>query len=60
MSQLSLFAMYGQPGVPMDFLLLTFFHALAAIPVHLIVLRARRTSGYSSYFSKDGYVVKDV
>ncbi len=54
-----LFAIYGQPGVPMDFWLLTFFHALVAIPVHIIVIRARSKSGYTSLFSKDGYAIKD-
>ena len=56
-----LFAMYGQPGViPGDFFLLTFFHALVAIPVHIIVYRARSKSGYRSFFSKEGYAVKDA
>ena len=56
----SFFAIYGQPGVPMDFWLLTLFHVLVAVPVHIIVFRARSTDGYTSLFSKDGYVVKDV
>tara|TARA_B100001250_G_scaffold405800_1_gene423840 strand:- start:628 stop:807 length:180 start_codon:yes stop_codon:yes gene_type:complete len=59
MLSLNYFAIYGQPGVPMDFLLLTFFHALIAIPVHVIVFRARAKDGYTSFYSKDGYVVKD-
>ena len=54
-----LFAMYGQPGIPMDFILLTFFHAVAAIPVHIIIVRARSTDGYTSFYSKEGYSVKD-
>ncbi len=60
MLQASLFAIYGQPGVPMDFLLLTLFHALVAIPVHIIVFRARAKSNYTSLFSKDGYTIKDA
>ena len=56
---LNLFAMYGQPGIPMDFFLLTFFHALAAIPVHIIILRARAKDGYTSLYSKEAYVVKN-
>ncbi|ABX08573.1 hypothetical protein [Prochlorococcus marinus] len=55
----TLFAMYGQTGVPMDFLLLTFFHALVAIPVHIIIIRARATDGYTSFYSKEGYALKD-
>ena len=54
----SLFAIYGQPGVPMDFQLLTLFHALIAIPVHIIVFRARSRDGYKSLFSKAAYTVK--
>ena len=50
-----LFGIYGQPGVPMDFWLLTFFHAVVAIPVHIIILRARSRDGYTSLFSKEGY-----
>ncbi len=60
MDHITTFAIYGQPGVPQDFLLLTFFHALVAIPVHIIVLRARKTSNYTSLFSKQGYTVKDA
>ena len=56
-----LFAMLGKPGViPMDFFLLTFFHAVIAIPVHIIVIRARAKSGYRSLFSKDGYTIKNA
>ncbi len=54
------FSFYGHPGVPMDFWLLTFFHALVAIPVHIIVLRARSKTSYTSFYSKEGYVIKDV
>ena len=56
----NIFAMYGQPGIPGDFLLLTFFHALVAIPVHILVLRYRAKTGYKSLFAKDRYVVKDA
>ena len=56
----NLFAMYGQPGVPMDFWLLTFFHAVVAFPVHVIVFRARSKTGYKSFYSKEGYVTKDA
>ncbi len=55
----SFFAIYGQPGIPLDFQLLTFFHALIAIPVHLIVLRARAKDAYYSFFSKEGYTIKN-
>ena len=56
-----LLAMYGQPGtIPGDFLLLTFFHALIAVPVHIIILRARLKTGYKSLFSKEGYTIKDA
>ena len=43
----------------MDFQLLTLFHALVAIPVHVIVFRARAHDGYKSLFAKDGYVIKE-
>jgi len=56
-----LLAMFGKPGViPMDFFLLTFFHAVVAIPVHIIVYRARAKSGYRSLFSKEGYTIKNA
>lgn len=48
-----LFAMYGQPGIPWDFYLLTFFHALFAIPVHIVLFRWRAKEGYTSYYAKD-------
>ncbi len=44
----------------MDFWLLTIAHAVVAIPVHVIILRARSTTGYTSLFSKEGYAVKDA
>ncbi len=60
MMQANLFAMYGQPGIPMDFMLLTFFHFVVALPVHIIILRARAKSGYTSFYSKAGYDIKDA
>jgi hypothetical protein len=60
MSLTPLFAIYGQPGVPMDFLLLTLFHALFVIPFHIVLFRWRAQSGYTSYYAKDYYVVKDA
>ena len=57
----TLFAMYGQPGIPWDFYLLTFFHALFAIPVHIVLFRWRAKDGYTSFYAKDSRkaVVKD-
>ena len=54
-----LFAFYGQAGVPWDFYLLTFFHALLVIPVHIILFRWRAKDGYNSFYAKDVYVAKD-
>ena len=55
------FAMYGQPGVPWDFYLLTFFHALFVIPVHIVLFRWRAQEGFTSFYAKDiqKAVVKD-
>ena len=55
MHSLDLFAMYGQPGIPWDFFLLTFFHALFVIPVHIVLFRWRAKDGYSSFYAKDIY-----
>ncbi len=60
MSLTPLFAIYGQPGVPMDFMLLTLFHALFVIPFHIVLFRWRAKSGYTSFYAKDYYVVKDA
>ena len=57
MSLTPLFAIYGQPGVPMDFFLLTFFHALFVIPFHIVLFRWRANSGYTSFYAKDYYVL---
>ena len=56
----TLFAIYGQPGVPMDFWLLTIAHAVIGGPLVINILRARSMSGYTSLYSKAGYEVKSA
>ncbi len=57
MSLAPLFAIYGQPGVPLDFWLLTVAHAVIGIPLVITIMRARSVSGYTSFYSKEGYPV---
>ncbi len=52
-----LFGIYGQPGVPLDFWLITVVHALIGIPLVVTIFRARASTGYTSFYSKEGYPV---
>ena len=55
MSLQPLFGIYGQQGVPMDFLLLNLAHVLIGVPLVVNIMRARSATGYTSLYSKDGY-----